>query len=203
MPYKMESALYVIGRIGESMVPDFRIDSNLEKIYVQLIKWFHGDPGFKGDLTKGFMLMGPTGSGKTLAMNIFLRYREIDNILFGIDGKYHKLLFRIADVNEIIRSYVQNAYDGISIYGSRLALCIDDLGYENEMNKSYGNPEDVIPFIIGERYSKRLLTFATTNRTIKSLEDGYDSRTFSRMHEMFNFIIMDLDDFRKTNSIIL
>lgn len=198
MPYKMDIALSVIERIARSMEPNFVMTKEVEAVYARLIKWFHGDDTFMGYLNKGLLLMGPTGTGKTLAMNVMLRYREIDNVIFCTNGKWQKLTYDIADVNVISKAFANNAYDGISIYVTRNALCIDDLGYETGIHKRFGNAEDVIPFILGERYNRKLLTFATTNFPLEKIEEQYDDRTYSRICGMFNFITMKAQDFRKS-----
>jgi Cdc6-like AAA superfamily ATPase len=87
MPYKMDIALSVVERIGRGIAPGFKISLNLIPVYEELIRYFHADPMFQGDLTKGILLMGPTGTGKTLAMQIMSIYRQIDDTKFIMKGK--------------------------------------------------------------------------------------------------------------------
>ena len=199
MPYKMDVALAVVERIGKSLEPQFTLTPEAESIYRILIQWFHGDPGFEknGYLSKGIMLMGPTGTGKTLAMKIMSVYRGIDNIMFLIDGRFYKLSYDVIDVNNIVNSFVQSGYEGIGVYNTRVALCLDDLGSESEYVRRFGNKVDVISYIISERHLRRLLTLGTSNFPLATLEEKYDDRVVSRMYGMFNFLTMKGQDFRR------
>jgi DNA replication protein DnaC len=200
IPYKMPIALAVVERIAKSIEPEFSFTPEVEIVYRKLVQWFHGDPEYQDSLTKGIMLMGPTGTGKTLAMKIMKVYREIDNIMFRFDGKIHKLCYEVIDVNHIVSCFVQKAFDGINQFTTRNVLCLDDLGSESQYANRFGNKVDVISFIISERYQKQLLTLATSNFPLATLEEKYDDRTMSRMYGMFNFITMKGPDFRKINN---
>jgi hypothetical protein len=197
MPYDMEIALSVIERIGRSIVLDFKLTSEVKIIYQELIRYFHGDPDFKGELTKGLLLMGPTGTGKTLAMQIMSIYRQIDDIKFIMNGVTYRMNYEIIDVNMLVSYFLASAFDGIDIYGRRYIICLDDIGTESEHVKHYGNTLDVVSHVLTERYSKRLLTFGTTNFPISTLEEKYDDRVISRMYALFNFIEMRGNDFRR------
>ena len=197
MPYKMDIALSVVDRIGKSMEPGFKLTDDVRPVYSELIRYFHGDPEFNGDLCKGVLIMGPTGIGKTLAMQIMGVYRQIDDTKFIMNGKTYRMNYEVIDVNRMVNSFLDNAFDGIEIYCKRYILCLDDIGIESDQVKHYGNTLDVVSHILAERYSKRLLTFGTTNYPIKILEEKYSDRTISRMYALFNFITMKGRDFRR------
>lgn len=197
MPYKMDVAISVIDRIGKGIDPGFNLLPEIENLYRELIMWFHGDPDFKGELTKGFLLMGPTGTGKTFAMKVMNIYRQIDDIKFILNGRLYRMNYDLIDVNCIVNAFLNNAFEGVDMYCSRYILCIDDIGSEMDKVKHYGNTLDVISYIIAERYAKRLLTFGTTNFPLHVLEEKYDDRIISRMYALFNFIEMKSIDFRK------
>jgi len=194
----MTNSLAAIELIARGFEPNFKFTNEIRELYIKLIQWFHGDPDFPGDLNRGILLMGPTGTGKTLAMNVMLKYRNIDDIVFGNNGKWHKLIYKIVDVNEIKKTFIEKGYEAIETYCRVPCLCIDDLGYET-ISLRYGNLEDVIAYIIGQRYILKKLTLATTNLPLSELEKKYDDRTISRIYALFNFFEMIGPDFRKTN----
>jgi len=198
MPYRMDTALSVVDRIGKGIDPKFILTPEVTEIYKELIRYFHGDSEFNGDLTKGLLLMGPTGTGKTLAMRIMSIYRQIDDTKFIMKGRTYKMNYEIVDVSTMINMFLNNAFDGIEVYCIRYVLCIDDIGTETDQVKHYGTALDVVSHIISERYAKRLLTFGTTNLPVTTLEDKYDDRIVSRMFALFNFVTMKGNDFRKT-----
>jgi len=193
----MDIALSVVSRIGKSIVQDFEITEELRPMYEELIRYFHGDTDFHGDLCKGILIMGPTGNGKTLAMQIMSIYRLIDDIKFIMNGRMYRMNFDITDVKRMVIDFVDNAFDGIDIYCKRYVLCMDDIGTESERVIYYGNNLDVISYILTERYTRRLLTFGTSNVPLDILENKYDDRTVSRMYSLFNFITVRAADFRR------
>ena len=197
MPYQMDIALSVVDRIGKGIEPSFTLSKQVEATYRQLIMFFHGDPEFKGDLTKGILLMGPSGTGKSLAMEIMKKYQTIDNIRFYFNGKVAIMSYEILDSTMLVSYFIENAFDGIEAYCRRYVLCIDEIGAESNQVKHFGNNLDVISHVLSQRYAKRLMTFGTTNYPTSMLEERYDDRIVSRMYALFNFIEMTGCDFRK------
>lgn len=196
-PYKMDVALNVVTRIGLGLDASFRMTREIEPVYMQLIKWFHGDTTFDGDINKGILLMGPTGTGKTMAMQIMKVYQTIDNIAYILNGKMVRMNYDITDVSLLVSSFMDDGYDGIEVFRHRYAVCLDDIGAESNQVKHYGNDCDVVAYILAERYQRRLMTFGTTNFKVENLTGKYGDRIVSRMYAMFNFITMMGKDFRK------
>lgn len=197
LPYKMDIAMQWVMNIGRSFEPSFKLSGDEIKVYQQLIKYIHGDPEFNGTLEKGLMLIGPTGTGKTLAMRIMQVYRTIDDTWYLMNGKPYRMNFDIYGVNDVVSHFIESGFDGIDLYCKRYVACFDDIGAEIDRVKYYGNNLDVISHILAERYSRKLLTFGTSNFPVKVLEEKYDDRTISRMYALFNFIVMKGKDFRK------
>lgn len=197
LPYNIDIALDVVSRIAKGIDEGFKFTDNSKDLYCKLIQYFHGDPAFKGDLSKGILLQGPTGTGKTLAMRVMSIYQKIDNIKYTMNGKVYTMNYDVTNINDIVNCFIDNAFDGIQIYSNRYVVCLDDIGTEIEEVKHYGNTLDVISHVISERYSKRLLTFGTTNFRINDLEDKYGDRILSRIYALFNFIVVKDCDFRR------
>lgn len=196
-PYRLGFALQVIERIAKGFEPKFQFTKEAMALYTELIYYFHADSKFNGNLEKGILIHGPTGSGKTLAMKVMSIYQKIDNIRYFKDNKIYTMNFDVIQINKMVEDFIENAFDGIYIYANRYVLCMDDIGIEIDKVKYYGNELDVIGYIISERQSKRLLTFATSNLTLMNIEDKYGDRIFSRMSALFNFIILKDIDFRR------
>jgi len=197
LPYNIEYALRVVMRIAEGLVPGFIMTPEVAQMYKELIRYFHGDPTFSGDLRKGLILMGSTGSGKTLAMRVMQVYRQIDNIHYIKNNKPYKMQFEILHVDDVVRRFIAEGYGGVEEYERRYILCLDDIGAESERVKHFGNDIDIIGHIVSERCKPGLLTFATTNFPEETLAEAYNDRTVSRMHEMFNFLTIREKDFRR------
>jgi DNA replication protein DnaC len=197
MPYNMVFALQVVERIAKGIDENFAFTIEAEKLYRNMILFFHGDSQFPGDLNKGILLQGPTGTGKTLAMQVMSIYQKIDNVKYIMNGKIYRMNYDVVSVNDMVNGFMNNAFDGIHIYCTRYVTCLDDIGTEIEEVKYYGNNLDVISHVLSERYAKRLLTFGTTNFPIEKLEDKYGDRIISRMYALFNFIVVKDRDFRR------
>jgi hypothetical protein len=197
-PYKLDLALDVVTRIGRGIDPAFTMTPEVEHIYIQLIRFFHGDTAFEGDINKGILLMGPTGTGKTRAMEIMKIYQTIDNIAYIVGNRMVRMNYDIIDVSLLVSAFMDAGYDGVEMYKHRYCLCMDDIGAESNQIKYYGNDCDVVGYIMAERYQRRLMTFGTTNFKIDMLTAKYGDRIVSRMYTLFNFIVMKGRDFRKT-----
>jgi len=193
----MEIALNVVNRIGIGIEPNFKMTAEIEPIYIQLIKWFHGDTDFNGDINKGILLCGPTGTGKTMAMQIMKVYQKIDNVCYLLNNKPVRMNYDIVDVSLLVNAFMDDGYDGIEIYKHRYMLCLDDIGAESNQVKFYGNDCDVVGYILAERYTRRLITHGTTNFKEDKLTSKYGDRIISRMYALFNFITMVGKDFRR------
>lgn len=198
LPYKIDVALDVIERIGKSIEPSFILTPSAREVYIKLIQYFHADPEFNGDLSRGLLLMGPSGTGKTLAMKVMQKYRKIDEIQFIKNHKLCPLIFDINHVNDVASSFITDGIDGLRYFCTRYVICLDDIGAEIPAVKHYGNDLDVIAHVISERQARGLLTFGTTNYPADVLEKKYDDRTVSRIYGLFNFIEMVDKDFRRT-----
>ncbi len=140
------------------------------------------------DLRKGLFVTGKCGTGKTALLRIF------KHIVM-----YNKVVsFSITSTNAVVREYDTKGSECLEKYIIRKYL-FDDFGSENQ-GKYYGKQEEVFKTIIEERYNqfieKGLRTHLTSNLTLTQVKERYGDRVFSRLHEMFNIIVLDGADRR-------
>ncbi len=189
--------------VANRVIRGFAVDSTNEKVFKQLCCYFAGDERFERgglSLSKGLLLTGGVGCGKTTLMRIFAQNQVRS--------------FHVEDCVEIAMDFAEHGYDKVlSFYASDrqpsptanefghalFALCLDDIGAETP-SAHYGNRDMPIEKILTLRYSKGLLTHATTNLTLEEIGNVYGSaRLVSRLHEMFNIIHLPGNDRRITN----
>jgi len=193
-PYNMDIALSVWQKIGSKIIgKDFQIYEGNKEIIENLIKYAHGDQNCIFDLEKVLALIGPTGTGKTDLIKIFSFYL---NIHYLKNNKAFSFQFKFVTAREIILKYATNGHTGINNYLIFDCLCIDDIGSESKISNFYGNSENVVEFIIGERYDMGKITHLTSNYTKEYLQKEYGDRFFSRICETTNFIEVKGKDFR-------
>jgi len=143
----------------------------------------------KGDQHKGICLVGSNGSGKSILMEIHRRMKWFDN------------KFKSVTSFELVRLFSKKGYEGIERYFTG-DLFIDEVGAE-PTGMYFGNRINVLEIVLLERYNayqkNGSRTHITTNLNKEMLGDFYGKRLASRMHEMFNFVILGKNDrdFRK------
>ncbi len=196
-PYQLKFAAETVKRIAARYCDNFKLNPEEQKIYVQFIKYLHGDSTFEGDLNKGIAVIGPTGTGKTLLFKIMEDYRAIDDILFWNNGRQKQLSWIKPYLpDKINMDYVAMGDVSLNFYTSMNVLYLDDLGVEKNDVKHYGNELSPIEQILTYRHRVKKLTFFSSNLNKDGLQDKYEDRLFSRMHEMFNFIEFNTGDKR-------
>ena len=207
--YNMNEEKMIIKAIADNHVKKgkFVFDKYNSAVFTKLIEYFTGNPDFENNgfnLHKGLLIAGNIGSGKSIMMRIFKAYCF-----------YRKLerQFRIEFSDTIPDKFARYGYEGINLYTENshlnnygvftqkpINLCIDDLGVEKETVKHFGSEETVIEKTLVSRYNlfqEGYITHATTNLDAKMLRNKYGDRIYSRMKEMFNFIVLPGGDRRK------
>jgi len=160
------------------------------------------------DRGKSIILMGPYGIGKTIAFRIIHRMLE----LRYPDPSERVNTFRETSMEEIINAMRSDDYlDGTLFYGIEtvdgirlrkpLNILINEFGVEYS-GKHYGTPiHELIDQFLMKRYEifqvNKKLTHATMNFNADELKSKFDKRLIDRFREMFNFIPMKGESFRK------
>ena len=163
-----------------------------------LAAYFSGNETTELDPNKGIYLWGPCGTGKSILMKV------IQNVLSTFD--YPKRFFT-KSVPDLFNEVQAAKEINLSRYcGS--TYCFDDLGFDGNTLKHYGNVVNPMEIIFTARYPKfqshGVLTHATSNLPWssdkgESMSDRFNDRIASRGSEMFNFILLDGEDLRKSS----
>lgn len=138
-------------------------------------------------LNKGLMLIGSYGFGKSILFDVF-------RSMYLPNG------FTTASTNEISLKYQEQGADVLREY-MKHNICLDDLGSEEKVSH-YEQSKFIMKTVLEERYLQHQhfgwKTHASTNLTPEELGQKYGERIYSRLHELFNFVIVNGDDRRKS-----
>lgn len=181
-------------RIADTMIgKDYIVTEQNRYIITDLLKYFTGNAG-EYDLNKGIYIYGYYGLGKTILMAA-IRKLLATYFPFNPNG------FLSVSLEKIIENYKEAG--NVSKYGygindNPINLCIDEFG--KEMNeKIYGTKADnVIHSLLMMRYElfqAGKLTHVTSNYSPEDI--NIEPIIKDRMAEMFNFIEINGDSFRK------
>lgn len=203
---------YIAYRAENVLKRPLVIDDDNRQILNLLCYYFTGDPRFETTkisedqteyfkLDKGLLLMGGVGVGKTYIMKLFqltkrVAYEIVDcSVLSNQYGQVGEALI------EALGTYKPMVKDYRNFFHSAMGTCFEDLGAEED-KMHFGNKVVLMNEIIHARYSHLYelpfyMTHATTNLSMKELDERYGSRTWSRMTEMFNMIVLTGEDRRK------
>lgn len=179
----------------------FEIDEKNREVFEQLYYYLVKDSKFNGDLQKGIALTGPYGSGKTLLLKAFSSvlsehaFVVIPESRRRYDGKTHKKAEHAWVGSREIMKTISNGMAEYFIYQTSGFLFIDDFGKEPLTVNDYGTKTRPMEEVIEYRYTRRLLTFATTNFKLGDLP--YSGHTSDRLRAMMNFIPLLGDSRRK------
>lgn len=206
VPINWEQHSRGVLNIARGFEPLFKIDENNKKALRLLLLYFTGNQlfiddleeysGKKGSLSKGVALIGGVGSGKSLLFKIFKEYTS--KILY-------KNSFQLHYASEIKDTVNVNGIDHLEIFnfnsGFPITCYIDDIASGGESVKHYGTDHNVIEQLLSIRYNVYSrygkLTHISTNKYPEELKKVYEERIVDRMKEMFNFIEVKGNSFRK------
>lgn len=192
----------------QSIVSNYIVDQNSEKVINKISEFATREEKFINEesysFQKGILLMGKVGCGKTVVFNGLVSLLKIFRFYKKNSLNYEKLTADFFPAYLFVEGFSKKGYDifseGITIRDRKKSiisdrLFIDDIGSENIVS-NYGNTTNVIGELILRRYDLQMKTFATTNLDRKSLKSFYGDRVYSRMNEMFNFIVVEGNDRR-------
>jgi len=147
---------------------------------------------------KGLIFIGPPGIGKTHLAVAILRQLIVERRIRGLFYDVPTLLKNIRSTyNPVVRTA---EIDVIRPVMEAELLVLDDLGKE----KPSEWVEETMNLIVGTRYNQKRTTIFTTNfevledlTAVDSLPVKVGFRTWSRLHEMCDFVEYDGGDYRE------
>jgi len=179
-------------QINKSEVADWRVTD--KEVNRQLVAYLARSASFKGDLSKGILLIGENGTGKS---------RMLKALSLAM-GYLHNFRFAIHSGLEIEDIYKRGGdrMNSLEMAMAQKMFGFDDIGEEHDYIKVFGTDVNVGIDVISRRYNHQMnvgcLTFGTTNLSLEMQAQKYGARIESRMHEMFNVVYLRGKDLRKT-----
>jgi len=178
----------------------FLVKKEFSKIITNLLIYFTGNTG-EYDLNKGIYLVGDYGVGKSTIFTILRKLLAHISLTDNFGKKLNPNGFQITSVEQIIDVYKKDGsldYFGFRKESKPLHLCINEFGKDvNE--KIYGTQANELInslFMIRyELFQQGYLTHCTSNFHPKDLK--IEKIIADRMKEMFNFIELKGESFRK------
>ncbi|GAB2959125.1 ATPase [Hymenobacter coalescens] len=177
-------------RAREVVGPQYVVDEGFRDVLNLLALYFTEHPDFEAagyHHRKGLFIIGGVGVGKTTALRIAGQQNS-------------RKRFGIVSCRTVASAYQEAGPQGLSVYAKRYpgsGVCFDDLGTEPTTLKNYGNEVSPIAQVLLDRYDEMQAgrlegceTHMTTNLNAQEVEQLYGPRVWSRLHDMFNFIVI-------------
>lgn len=210
---KWRATQIIRSRTGDPAI-EFEPTSFQRPIIKALALYFTGRPQFEMldtkeynttnlvfSLNKGIWLWGNPGVGKTLIMEMFNRNKRIcydvvqcPKIAYQYVKAGDQILENLISESEVI------APDASTFFQSVKGYCYNDLGTENMSANHYGNPINVMEYIMLQTYERKVPYWqrhVTTNLTFDQVKESYGVRVLDRIKECFNILEVRGESLRK------
>jgi len=185
---------------------DYVYTKELKELLPELLKYFNGQRDCKYDINKGLYIYGEPGIGKSTVLLILRKYLSE---LYA----FHPNAFLVSSVERILNHFkLEKNLDlfGFNIktddrgkYRNPINLLINEFGIEKDYDvKNYGTVfRDEYESMLMARYEvftdNNKLTHCTSNLNQKELSKIYPDKLLDRFIEMFNFIELKGESWRK------
>jgi hypothetical protein len=190
--------------------PDYEIDKFSNPVINKITQYFSKDPEFITDkslsFNKGILIMGGVGCGKS---TLFRGINEMMKMFAYKDyysSTHNDFRIHILDSFSFSQGFALKGFEifdiglmskrGSMLHFMSAPLIIDDIGAESLVSH-YGPTTNIIGEVLLRRYDGKSKTYCTTNLDRPKLKAFYGDRVYSRMIEMFNFLIDEGPDRRQ------
>lgn len=140
------------------------------------------------------LFYGSVGTGKSTMMKILAEYQRMFNRGFlCVNTSLLTAQYATYGVDALNESTWNETNKG----SIPIERGFDELGRETMPAKYFGNELNVMQHVLQIRYDLKVKTHITTNLSIEEIELKYGQHIFDRAIEMFNFIEVKGESFRK------
>jgi ATPase subunit of ABC transporter with duplicated ATPase domains len=180
--------------IVAKICPRFKVTEFNKIVLNELFYYATRNPIGKLDTNKGIFLHGEIGTGKSTLIKILAEFQRLyGNGFKTVNCASVAAYFASYGIDSLNEHTWNDTWNGVH----PCERAFDELGKETIPAKHYGNELNVMQHVIQIRYDLKVKTHITSNMQPGEIETKYGSHIYDRAIEMFNFIELKGESFRK------
>ena len=181
-------------KIVFEVCPNFETNDSNRELINNLFFYVLNDKRCIWDQKKGILFYGVPGTGKSTLIKILGEFqRKFGRGFKVVNCASISAEFATYGIEALNESTWNDGFRGIN----PVERAFDELGREVLPARHYGNEMNVMQHILQIRYDLKIKTHLTTNIIGFEIEKRYGTHIYDRCIEMFNFIEVKGESFRK------